>query len=188
MENIEKSTKSIISWIPSILLAVGLVVIIRTFLFTPMMVDGASMEPTLHDHERIFVSKTITWIGEVHRKEIVIIDGEDSETRYVKRVIGLPGDLIEMKDDELYINNKPVEEPYLEEYKKAAKENGVLLTEDFGPITVPKDHYFVMGDNRPDSIDSRERFGFSLGFIHKSQIIGKSKFVFYPFNNIRKTE
>ncbi|RWR13661.1 signal peptidase I [Siminovitchia fortis] len=187
MENI-RSSKSIASWIPPILLALGLVIVIRTFLFSPMIVDGASMEPTLHDHERIIVSKTISWTGDVNRGDIVIIKGDDRKTNYVKRAIGLPGDIIEMKDDQLFINEQLVKEPYLKENMKAAKEKGTNLTEDFGPITVPENSFFVMGDNRFNSIDSRSRLGFSLGFIERDRIIGKSKFVLFPFKNIRATK
>lgn len=144
MEN-KRSSKSIASWIPPILLALGLVIVIRTFLFSPMIVDGASMEPTLHDHERIIVSKTISWTGDVNRGDIVIIKGDDRKTNYVKRAIGLPGDIIEMKDDQLFINEQLVKEPYLKENMKAAKEKGTNLTEDFGPITVPENSFFCHG-------------------------------------------
>ncbi|RST77405.1 signal peptidase I [Siminovitchia acidinfaciens] len=188
MKNNQGTSKSIASWIPPILLAIGLVIVIRTFLFSPMIVDGASMEPTLHDHERIIVSKTISWTGEVDRGEIIIIKGDDAKTNYVKRVIGLPGDMIEMKDDQLYINEQPTEEPYLEENMKAAEDRGSNLTEDFGPIIIPEDHFFVMGDNRFNSIDSRSRLGFSLGLIERERIIGKSKLVLFPFKNIRVTK
>ncbi len=188
MNSHKRTTKSIVSWIPPLLLALGLVIAIRSFLFSPMIVDGASMEPTLHDHERIIVSKTISWMGEVNRGEIVIIKGEDPKTNYVKRIIGLPGDTIEMKDDKLFINEKLIKEPYLKENLKVAQEQGKNLTEDFGPIIVPDHNFFVMGDNRFNSIDSRSRLGFSLGFIERDRIIGKSKFVLFPLKNIRLTK
>lgn len=188
MKNNQRTSKSIASWIPSILLALGLVIVIRTFLFSPMIVDGASMEPTLHDHERIIVSKTISWTGEVDRGEIVIIKGDDTKTNYVKRVIGLPGDRIEMKDDQLFVNEQLMREPYLEKNMEAAEEKGSNLTDDFGPITIPDNHFFVMGDNRFNSIDSRSRLGFSLGFIERDRIIGKSKMVLFPLKNIRVTK
>ena len=171
-------------WLKPIILALGVAFIIRTFLFSPVIVDGASMEPTLHDRERILVTKTISWIGEVNRGEIVILKGKDAKISYVKRVIALPGDMIEMKNDELFINSELVKEPYLEENKKAAKIRSNKLTEDFGPLEVPANHYFVMGDNRFRSADSRNE----LGFIEAERIIGKSKFVIFPVKNVRSTE
>ncbi|MFD1706149.1 signal peptidase I [Siminovitchia sediminis] len=183
-----QAPKKIISWLPPIALALALVFVIRTFLFSPMVVDGASMEPTLHDHERIIVSKTVSWTGDVQRGDIVIIKGDETKTNYVKRVIGLPGDQITMEDDQLFINGEPTEEPYLRDHKKAAQQQGVKLTQDFGPLIVPENCYFVMGDNRFNSIDSRMQFGLSLGFIERDRIIGKSKFVLFPFKNMRLTE
>lgn len=170
-----------VSWIKSIFIALGLALIIRTFFFSPVMVDGASMEPTLHDQEKMLVTKTIGWVGQVHRGDIVIIDTDDPKLSYVKRIIGLPGDLIEMRDDQLFINHEQVNEPYLKGNKNIAHLDGRQLTEDFGPIIVPDDHYFVMGDNRFRSRDSRNQ----LGFIEADRIIGKSKFVFFPFKNAR---
>ncbi|MBS4206541.1 signal peptidase I [Bacillus sp. FJAT-50079] len=169
-------------WLKPILLAVIIVIVVRTFLFSPYTVKGASMEPTLHDRERIVVSKTSNWIGDVKRSDIVIIKG--SSDNYVKRVIGLPGDTLEMRNDQLYVNNKQVQESYLHEYKLIANEKYMKLTEDFGPITVPKEHYFVMGDNRHRSMDSRN----GLGYIEEKQIIGISKFVISPIKNMRTTE
>ncbi|MBS4224307.1 signal peptidase I [Lederbergia citrea] len=171
-------------WLKPILLAFCLVFVVRTFVFTPVIVDGASMEPTLHDREKIIVSKTISWMGEVQRGDIVIIKDKDSKTNYVKRVIGLPGDILEMKDDELFINHELVMEPYLNANKKTAENKGGKLTEDFGPLTVPEKQYFVMGDNRLRSSDSRNQ----LGFIESERMIGKSKFVIFPMENVRSTE
>ncbi|MEK3889555.1 signal peptidase I [Bacillus sp. FSL K6-3431] len=169
------------SWLKSILIAVVIVFILRTFIFSPFIVDGASMEPTLHDRERIFVSKTSSWIGEIKRGDIIIIKG--TENNYVKRVIALPGDVLEMKSDLLFINNKKVKEPYLKENKIIADKKGMLLTGDFGPLTIPAKQYFVMGDNRLESGDSRNL----LGYIDEKNIIGKSKLVFFPIKNVRIT-
>ncbi|MCY8136403.1 signal peptidase I, partial [Bacillus spizizenii] len=94
-----------------------------------------------------FVNMTVKYIGEFKRGDIIVLNGDD--VHYVKRMIGLPGDTVEMKNDQLYINGKKVAEPYLKAYKKKAKNEGFdNLTDDFGPIKVPDDKYFVMGDNR----------------------------------------
>lgn len=169
------------SWTKSIIIAFGIAILIRTFIFSPYIVEGASMEPTLHNHEKIFVSKLKS--SELFdRGEIVIIKG--SEENYVKRIIGLPGDMIEMINDELFINGKLINEEYLTENLELAEQQGSKLTGDFGPTKVPKDHYYVMGDNRLKSMDSRN----GLGFIQKETIVGISEFVFYPFSNLRNLE
>ncbi|KAA6453035.1 signal peptidase I [Bacillus swezeyi] len=183
----EKSTKkknSLFEWVKAIVIAVALALLIRAFLFEPYLVEGTSMDPTLHDGERLFVYKTVKYIGEFKRGDIVIIDGDEKNVHYVKRLIGLPGDTVQMKDDTLYINGKKVSEPYLKANKKEAEAVGVKLTGDFGPVNVPKGKYFVMGDNRQRSMDSRN----GLGLIDKKRVAGTSQFVFFPFNEIRKTD
>lgn len=78
------------------------------------------MEPTLHDTERVFVNKTVDYFGDYKRGQIIVLDGEDRSTHYVKRLIGLPGDKIEMKNDQLYVNGQKVAEPYLASNKRKA--------------------------------------------------------------------
>lgn len=181
--------KRIFDWslLRSILITIAVALVIRAYFFTPVLVEGKSMEPTLHNREKIIVSKMISWIGEVDRGDIVIIKDEPLKTHYVKRIIGLPGEVIEMKDDVLWIDGEEIKEPYLEENKKIENDMGRNLTEDFGPIIVPEGHYFVMGDNRRHSVDSRVSFS-SLGFIESDRIIGKSKFVLFPIKNMRFTD
>lgn len=147
------------SWGKALFLALGIAIVVRTFLFSPYVVDGESMEPTLHDHEKMFVNK-LNLTNRLSRGEIVVIKGK--EEYYVKRIIGLPGDTILMKNDNLFINGVLVKEPYLSHNLKLAKQMGSKLTDDFGPITVPKDKYFVMGNNRLYSKDSRNGLGISL--------------------------
>lgn len=168
----------IASWLKSLLIAFGIALVIRVFLFSPYYVEGASMDPTLHDEEKIFVNK----FEELNRGDIVIIRGD--EKNYVKRLIGFPGDELEMKNDQLYINGQQWNEDYLDENREAAEGIVSKLTGDFGPITVPSDHYYVMGDNRLVSLDSRN----GLGFIEKERIIGVSEFVWYPFTSMRKVD
>ncbi|HEY4553874.1 MAG TPA: signal peptidase I [Bacillaceae bacterium] len=176
------SKKDIMGWIKSIVIAIGIAIIVRTFLFSPYIVEGISMEPTLHNHERLFVNIAAIKMGEVKRGDIVIIKGEN--LNYVKRVIGLPGDVIEMRNDHLIVNGITLQEPYLAENKKAADSKGWPLTEDFGPLTVPSGEYFVMGDNRQRSMDSRN----GLGLIKEESLIGKSEFVIFPLKKARATD
>lgn len=169
------SKKELISWGKSLIFAVGIAFVVRTFLFAPYIVEGSSMEPTLHNQEKVFVSKA----GDFSRGDIIIIKG--TEKNYVKRVIGFPGDRVEMSNDQLFINGELVKEAYLSENLKAAQQLGSKLTGDFGPITVPKGHYFVMGDNRLRSMDSRN----GLGFIKENQIVGTGELIFFPLTEIR---
>lgn len=169
-------TKSeLVSWGKSLIIAVGIAFVVRTFLFAPYIVEGSSMEPTLHNQDKVFVNKA----GDFSRGDIIIIKGP--EKNYVKRVIGFPGDRVEMKNDQLFINGEAVKESYLSENLKAAQQLGSKLTGDFDAITVPKGHYFVMGDNRLRSMDSRN----GLGFIKEDTIVGTSEFIFFPLTEIR---
>jgi signal peptidase I len=164
--------------IESIGFAFLIVVLLKAFVFFPTKVEGASMEPTLHQGDKLIVSKIVTYTHDLQRGDIVVIKTDDY---YVKRIIGLPGDLVEVKNDQLYINGRVQKEPYLTENRKQASQLMMQLTGNFGPVLIPKDEVFVMGDNRLVSRDSRN----GLGTIHKTDILGKVKGVYYPFENIR---
>ena len=183
LEMDEKKTKNEAwEWIKALLIAFGLVAIIRVFLFTPIIVDGESMMPTLEDGDKMLVNKIGYTIGEPKRFDIVVFHAEEQKD-YIKRVIGLPGDEIVYVEDVLYINGEPFEEPYLDSLKKATID--LPLTENFeledkiGATIVPEGHVFVLGDNRRKSKDSR-----SIGAVPIEEIIGNTKFVFWPMKNI----
>ncbi|MEH7389337.1 signal peptidase I [Bacillus sp. JJ1474] len=170
----EGTKKEIFSWIKSLAFAFIIAFICREFLFSPTTVFGESMAPTFQDQEKVVVSKT----AGIQRFDVIVFNAPDVEDKkYIKRVIGLPGDRIEMKDDVLYINGKAFEESYLKENKADNLFN--KLTGDFKLQEVPKDYLFVMGDNRLNSKDSRH-----FGFIPNESIIGEVKFRFYPFQVI----
>lgn len=176
--------KEVREWLISIVVALVLMVIVRQFLFTSYTVNGASMEPTFHDQNRVIVSKLSRTMDTIKEGDVIILH-HDSKRDFIKRVIGLPGDKIEYKDDQLYVNGKQVEEKYLEENRKNA-DNGRLM-DDFSlktlPVThtdrVPKNHVFVLGDNRENSFDGDE-----FGYIKKSQIVGKVVMRYYPFDEL----
>jgi len=168
-------------WIKALGIAIALAFVIRTFLFAPFIVEGESMETTLHNAEKLVVNKAIVYLSEPKRGDIIVFHAEEKRD-YIKRVIGVAGDTVEVKKDVLYLNGKPVEEPYLEKNREQAKEQGTPLTEDFGPITVPEGQIFVMGDNRLNSRDSR-----SIGPVSLDKVVGRSEFVFWPLDNIRMT-
>ena len=151
------------SLIPYIIIIV-VVVLIRTFLFSPSLVNGSSMENTLYDSEIVIVNK-IGLLSGIDRFDIVIVKVGDE--LLIKRVIALPNEKIECKDNVLYINDEEIETPIEFEY-----------TNDF-VHTTGDDEYFVMGDNRDVSQDSR-----ILGAFNKQNIEGKVDLVLYPFNKI----
>ncbi|MEH7523407.1 signal peptidase I [Bacillus sp. JJ1503] len=170
----ENTKKEIFSWIKSLAFALIIAFICRELLFSPTTVFGESMAPTFQDQEKVVVSKT----AGIQRFDVIVFNAPDVEDKkYIKRVIGLPGDRIEMKDDVLYINGKAFEESYLKENKADNPFN--KLTGDFELQEVPKGSLFVMGDNRLNSKDSRH-----IGFIPYESIIGEVKFRFYPFQAI----
>lgn len=156
-------------WGKAVLIAIILTFLIKTFVLSTSIVEGESMNPTLVNGDRLVFNKFIYLIGEPDRGDVVII--QNLHKNYVKRVIALPGETIEMTDHTLIINNKQYDQLFISE---EAKKN----TGNFGPIKVPEDSYFVMGDNRAISMDSRHE----LGFINKDNIIGRSEFIFYPFD------
>lgn len=142
------------------------VVVILLFIFVIglQQVIGPSMSPTYKEGNIIVVNKLSYKIGNIKRGDIIVLS--ESEKYMIKRVIGLPGEVIEYKDNRLYINGVEQEETYLD---------SSVLTEDFTSKMIPEDKYLVLGDNRSDSLDSRD-----YGFISKKQIIGKVWFKIWP--------
>lgn len=164
--------------IPVILFAVVIVVLFRSFLFASYVVDGKSMEPTLYDGNLLMVNKVAYDIKDVSRFDVIVFHA-NSQDDYVKRVIGLPGDEIEYKQDKLYVNGEYVQEKFLHALKKESAHepytNDFTLKETAGKAKVPKGELFVMGDNRPDSLDSR-----SFGFISIDELVGKVDIKYWP--------
>lgn len=169
----EKGKKELISWIKSVAIALVLAVLIRQFLYTPVTVSGQSMEPTFEHDNRIVITK----IHKIDRFDMIVFHSPYSEDDFIKRVIGLPGDVVIMKDDQLYINGEEYEEEYIEANKKKVHE-GQRLTENF-EVEVPEGYYYVLGDNRQNSTDSRV-----IGFIDRKSVVGKVFFRFYPIKSI----
>ena len=166
------------SWIWSFIVAFIIVGGVYFFLGRPFTVSGASMYPTLHNNDRMFMSK----LGDINRFDVVVLQAPDQDKEYIKRVIGMPGDTIEIKEGKLYINGKVVEQPFI---NTEILVNKTVYIDDFnlealtGETTVPEGKYFVMGDNRGVSRDSR-----LIGFIDRSAIEGKAVFTIWPLNRI----
>ncbi|MFJ7936318.1 signal peptidase I [Sporosarcina sp. NPDC096371] len=169
----ETSKRELISWIQSLAIAFIIAIGIRQFLFTPVIVSGQSMEPTFENENKIVISK----IHKINRFDMIVFHAPHSTEDYIKRVIGLPGDVVVMKDDKLYINGKEYEEDYIQANKEKVFE-GQKLTQDF-EVEVPEGYLYVLGDNRRHSTDSRE-----LGVIDEKSVVGSVAFRFYPFREI----
>ena len=158
--------KKIIKELIPYILIIVVVFLIRTYIATTIKVNGTSMNDTLNHKDTMILNKLDVRLNELERFDIVVI--ETGDTYLIKRIIGLPGESIQYKDGNLYINGKKMKDPYFK------NEN----TNDFDVVRIPENHYFVMGDNRSDSIDSR-----IIGVINKKNITGTTKFVIFPFKN-----
>ena len=166
------------SWIWSFIVAFIIVGGVYFFLGRPFTVSGASMYPTLHNGDRMVLSK----VGDIHRFDVVILKAPDENVEYIKRVIGMPGDTVEMKSGVLYINGKKVDQPFINTEalaKQTVFMNDFTLESLTGESKVPEGKYFVLGDNRGVSKDSR-----MIGFIDRSAIEGKAVFTIWPFGRI----
>ena len=172
----KKSMKQeIFEWVMVFVVAAALAFVVRTFIFEPVRVDGSSMLNTLTDGDFMIATKYDYLAGDPERFDVVICDYPNtSDGKYrVKRVIGLPGDTVELVAGELYINGEHLEQQFDMTDNQAY----------FGPYVVPEDHYFVMGDNRDNSHDSRAS---DVGALTRDQIRGHVQYVVFPFSNFRK--
>lgn len=165
-----------------VLICFVIVFICTNFIFKPVKVEGVSMYPTLEDEEYGFSNIFSSLINDFNRFDVVVVNGvQTAHDNWVKRIIALPNETIEYKSNKLYINGKHIEEPFLnDEYMKSQTNQGQsLFTQDFGPITLNDNEYYLMGDNRLVSHDSRV-----VGAFDEDDIISKSILVLYPFNKI----
>ncbi len=158
------------AWARDLLLSVLIALAVILFLYQPVKVEGTSMMPALEDQERVFINKFLYRfrLGEVERGDTVVFwfPGDPSKS-YIKRVVGLPGDKVEVRDGTVWLNGKPLKEPYV----PAEYQDHVSMA----PLTVPADHYFVLGDHRSSSNDSR-----SWGPVPRAAIYGKAVFSYWP--------
>ncbi|KQN96770.1 signal peptidase I [Paenibacillus sp. Leaf72] len=178
--NTPKRFKALLDWICSVGLCIVVVLIIQNFIILPTVVIGDSMKSTLSDSERFFANRFIYYFKDPKAGDIITFHGDESQD-YVKRVIAVGGQTVEIIDDELYVNSVLVEESYIELLRQRAIDEGrKKFMNNFGPYVVPDDEIFVMGDNRNNSYDSRD-----FGSITKDKIIGKAELVFWPLKDIR---
>ena len=172
--------KELYEWTQAIAVAVVLALFINQFVFSIVEVQGASMEPTLNQYERLFVFKPFY---KPRNKDIVIVWSERLNKYIVKRVIATEGQVINIDESgNVYIDGEIQHEPYISA-PYCDNDNFVVESDDNiapYPYTVPEDHVFVMGDNRPYSNDSRG----TVGVIKNSDVVGKAVFRIWPFNSI----
>jgi signal peptidase I len=166
-------------WTRDLLIAIGLALVIIVFLYQPVKVEGTSMAPLLSDQERIFINKFVYRFEDIHRGDVVVFWYPlDRSKSFIKRVIGLPGETVDIRHGLLYVNGQLIPEPYVPpQYTDVT---------DFGPVKVPKDSYFVMGDHRISSNDSRV-----FGPVASQFIYGRAVFAYWPvdhFGSLSTTE
>jgi len=168
----KKRKKSMIRELLETVISAGVIAfIIITFIGQVTVVRGASMEPTLHNNERLIANKISYRFESPKRSEIIIFKPPlEIKRNYIKRIIGIPGDKIEIIKGEIYLNDNKLEDNYVK-YKSY---------EDIPALVVPENSFFVLGDNRSNSSDSRY-----WGFVSRKNVVGKAWLVFWPLNKIR---
>ena len=182
--------QEILSWVLTLLAAVAIAMTVRYFVFEPVRVDGHSMDTTLADKEVMLVTKPEVLLGRLNHGDVVVVRFPDrftetkirlgapidislsNHTLFVKRLVGLPGDVIAVQGGHLSLNDQPVDEPYVDADKFGGR--------DFARYTLKEDEYFVMGDNRANSNDSR-----SVGPLSYDMIVGHAKMVLLPVGKLR---
>ncbi|MGG1311689.1 MULTISPECIES: signal peptidase I [Cohnella] len=164
--------KEALDWAKALAIALIIVFLLRAFVFQLSTVKSISMQPTLYEKEWLFINKISYEFGHPERGDVVILrdpsEGPDRKPLLVKRIIGMPGDTLEIRGGQLYINGELKVEPYTD----SAIEDG-----DFGPVTVSEGHYFVMGDNRRFGASKDSR---TFKEVPESLIIGKAEAILWP--------
>ncbi|MDP9147157.1 MAG: signal peptidase I [Acidobacteriota bacterium] len=166
-------------WTRDLLIAIGLALVIIVFLYQPVKVEGTSMAPLLSDQERIFINKFVYRFEDIHRGDVVVFWYPlDRSKSFIKRVIALPGETVSIRQGIVTVNGSVIPEPYVPpQYEDVS---------DYGPIRVPNDSYFVMGDHRISSNDSRV-----FGPVATRYIYGRAVFAYWPvdhFGSLAVTE
>lgn len=159
-------------WFKDFVKALVFFLFLQTYVVQGFVIEGACMEPALHSHEKIIVNKLIYKIQEPKVGDVVVFSYPlEPEKDFIKRVVGIPGDIIEIRDGYLYRNHKRMQENFVKEY----------VFGSYGPTKVPQGSLCVMGDNRNNSHDSR-----SWGLLKRSMIKGRAEVKFWPIDNLGK--
>lgn len=159
-------------WIRDLLISAAISILIILFLYQPVRVEGTSMLPRLEDHDRLFINKFVYHITSIERGDVVVFRyPRDPQKSYIKRVIALPGDRLRIDHGEVWVNGKHLSENYVpDEFRD---------TRSYSETIIPDDSYFVMGDHRSISSDSRE-----FGAVERDLIYGKAAFIYWPARDV----
>ncbi len=177
MNFIKRAVIAIFDFLQSIVVVMAIMVMIYLFVMSPQEIKGASMEPSFVNGEYILTNKILFKLRDPERGDVVIFKSPSNpEIDYIKRIIGLPADTVSLKNNVIYVNDTKVEEPYLA--AGISIFGGSYLREN-QEVIIPEGKYFVMGDNRPHSADSRE-----FGPIPKEDFIGKAFLRYWPFTKL----
>jgi signal peptidase I len=178
MDFLRKIYAFLIDTIQSLLIVFAIFLVIYIFLFRPFQVSGNSMYPTFLDKEFILTNIITLKLDKLKQGDVIVFKApNDPEKDYIKRIIGIPEDSILIRNGDIYVNDRILDQnAYL---KSTVKTYGGSFLKENMSITVPKDSYFVMGDNRSGSSDSRE-----WGFVPLKSVVGKSMFVYWPLDKM----
>ena len=168
----DQSLRVLHSWVRDLCISILISLFIILFVYQPVKVEGGSMEPGLEDQERIFINKLAYRLEAIERGDVIVFRyPRDTRKNFIKRVIGLPGDRVRVGDGHVYLNGHLLREPYVpEEY---------MDSRSYSEIRVPIDSYYVLGDHRSMSNDSRE-----FGPVSRSYIYGKAVFGYWPMEKM----
>ncbi|KGA12955.1 MAG: hypothetical protein GM46_0110 [actinobacterium acAcidi] len=172
--------RAVWEWVFVVVIAIGAALFIRVFLFQQYYIDGPSMQTTLMPQDRVLVNKMSYKLHDVHRGDVIVFDRVTNEVQHddlIKRVLGLPGEALEIRSCVVYIDGVQVEEPYLNLEQMSQIEPSARCGShtDMAPVVIPENMVFVMGDNRVQSFDSRD-----FGPIHIDKVRGRAFVVIWP--------
>lgn len=174
----ERFVSELKDWLLTAVIVFVVMSVLNIFVFNISTVKGQSMQPTLWEGERLFINKlSLRFVDPKHGDVVVLHDpstGPSQKEYLVKRVIGIPGDIIEVRDHQLYVNGKIVNEPYIDTE---------IEDPDFAALTVEKGNYFVMGDNRHASASKDSRY---FGSIPQDMIVGRADYIWWPLSKLDK--
>ncbi len=177
MEWLKRAVAAVFDFLQSIVVVMAIMVMIYLFIMSPQEIKGASMEPSFFNGEYILTNKVLYKLREPRRGDVIIFKSPSNpEIDYIKRIIGLPGDTVSLKDNTIHVNGVAVDEPYLR--PATAIFGGSYLAEN-EEVIVPEGEYFVLGDNRPHSADSRE-----FGPVPLEDFIGKAFLRYWPSSKL----
>lgn len=181
----KKKKNELVEWLKALLIALILVVLIRWLLFQPFIVQGPSMQPNFVTGQKLIVNEILYDIRKPERGEVIVFHVPSEGRDFIKRVIAVAGDTVQVEGDKVIVNGKTVSETYIQEAIDQAHAEDRLYNSlnfpntDFPDGKVPEGHVFVMGDNRSNSTDSR-----MIGYVPLEDIIGRADLIFWPLKDI----